>query len=324
MSKATLTALVAVIVFFALTLPVAYASPQANLSEIRHEIGRLCSELESLKHVSLNEVIEKLNSVLETLNTCGNQCSQETLVEAKAKLNNIRALIEELKVEDEELGRLELIRNAATISAAVVLAALAYFLGPKTFSYLWFKARRKFRVKLASKKSGNKGARWWFLDSEVVAVIAAVVIVALAFSIAYTLRGDVAEPFSALGLLGPEGKIGNYPEKVHVGEPVKLHIFIQNYEGKPVYYRTLVKVGENTTLVNETTPANLEPIKTFDIILNHGENVTLPLTLVFNEPLGNAKLIIELWYYDAKKETFVYSGRWNHLYFKVVEEEESA
>jgi len=64
----------------------------------------------------------------------------------------------------------------------------------------------------------------WILDEEVLAVIAALVLVSSVFAL--------VEPFSELGLLGPDGKIGDYPREVEAGAPFSLNVYVGNHEGK--------------------------------------------------------------------------------------------
>ncbi|MEM2622963.1 MAG: hypothetical protein QXI35_08890, partial [Candidatus Nezhaarchaeales archaeon] len=58
----------------------------------------------------------------------------------------------------------------------------------------------------------------WLLDEEVLAVLAAIIVVSATFAVAQALSiGVVREPFSELGLLGPAGLIGDYPRQVDAG-----------------------------------------------------------------------------------------------------------
>ena len=58
---------------------------------------------------------------------------------------------------------------------------------------------------------------------------AALMIIVLAYgvlTVAPVLLGDrVVEPFSELGLLGPEMKLGDYPREVALGETVDLYLY---------------------------------------------------------------------------------------------------
>lgn len=281
------------------------------------KVGGVYSKLINLKYVNLTNVINDLNEVLRIAEQCGNVCESDVFNYLNLRLNKLDSLINDLIVEDAGLGRLETLKLVVLGVAVVATVVLTYSLGPYVVSYSWYLIRRGFRVRLGRR---SHSIRWWFLDEEVVAVIAAIAVVASVFAIATTITsGRVVEPFSALGLLGPEGKIGNYPKEVYVGEPVKLYIYVDNHEGKPMYYRVLVKVGNESTLVNQTAPANLPPVKVFNLILGHEMNSTFPLIVKFNETGINVKLITELWFYNVSSREFQYSGRWNHLYINVTE-----
>lgn len=83
------------------------------------------------------------------------------------------------------------------------------------------------------------------IDEKVKAVLLAIIMVALAFAIASKLSASKVEPFSAIGLLGPDPMtvfrdiksplsiakllglrktIGGYPREVRVGGPVLLYL----------------------------------------------------------------------------------------------------
>ncbi|MEM1986571.1 MAG: DUF1616 domain-containing protein [Nitrososphaeria archaeon] len=95
----------------------------------------------------------------------------------------------------------------------------------------------------------------WIFDEEVLAVLAAIIIVASVFAVVQAINaGRVVEPFSELGLLGPYQKIGDYPREVVAGSQFLLHSYVGNHEGKTMFYRVLVKVGNRTSVINETMP----------------------------------------------------------------------
>ncbi len=62
------------------------------------------------------------------------------------------------------------------------------------------------------------------------------------------------EKFTALYILGANGKAENYPTEVRIGEPTSLFVGVENYEHEPVNYTLSVKLGgkilkeENITL----------------------------------------------------------------------------
>lgn len=155
------------------------------------------------------------------------------------------------------------------------------------------------------------------IDEEVRAIVLAVIVISAALSASQAITaGRVAEPFSAIGILGPDMKIGDYPKTVIAGEPFTLYVYIENQEGRTMYYTVLAKVGDNSTLVNETAPADLAPFATYRAILAHGQNATIPAEISLASPAQNAKLIFELW--AIGEDGAHYTGRWNHLWINVT------
>jgi len=157
------------------------------------------------------------------------------------------------------------------------------------------------------------------IDDEVAAVLLAIAIVASVFAIAQILLSTrVVEPFSELGLLGPRAKIGDYPKEVLVGEKFKLYVYVGNHEGRTTYYKLLVKLGNASTFVNSSVPADAPVIKTLEVILVNNATWLYPLVLSINETGINYKLIIEMWVYDPEIDDFKYHGRWVHLWLNVT------
>lgn len=157
------------------------------------------------------------------------------------------------------------------------------------------------------------------LDDEVFAVILALIVVGSVFASAQVLRPRVTEPFTAIGLLNSELKIGDYPKTIVAGYNVTLGLFIDNHMGYPIYYRVYFKIGDNTTLPTANKSSPLKPVKYWEGFLDHGQNATFKIVVSVPEPGHRKALIFELWIYDPVNRTWVYTGRWNHLYVDVVE-----
>lgn len=156
------------------------------------------------------------------------------------------------------------------------------------------------------------------IDEEVRAAALAVIAIAAVLVASQAIAaGRVVEPFSAIGTLGPNMKIGDYPKEVLAGEPFRLYVYVENQEGRAMYYRVLEKVGDNSTLVNETVPADLPPVASYDLILAHGMNSTLPVDVALDAPAQGVKLIFELWAVGPDGALY-YTGRWNHLRINVT------
>lgn len=159
----------------------------------------------------------------------------------------------------------------------------------------------------------------WILDSEVLAVLAAIVIVSSVFAGVQLLAGErVVEPFSELGLLGPRGLIGDYPREAAAGSPFQLNIYIGNREGRAMYYRVLAKLGNASLTVNETAPLQAEPIAEVRAVLTHGSSRVIPVNITVSEPAVNARLVFEMWVFNETVGTFTYHGRWNQLWLNVT------
>ena len=157
------------------------------------------------------------------------------------------------------------------------------------------------------------------LDEEVFAVVMAIIVVGSVFSIAQVLKPDVVEPFTAIGLLNEDCKIGDYPETVVVGENITLCIFVHNYMGYPIYYSVVYKIGTNSTLPSLNMSSPEKPVASWKGFFDHGENTTFKVIVQVSKPGEKIALIFELWIYDPEKDLWTYTGRWVHLYVDAVE-----
>ena len=159
------------------------------------------------------------------------------------------------------------------------------------------------------------------LDEEVFAVVLALTVVASIFAAVQLLKPSVIEPFVAIGLLNEHCKIGEYPRYVVEGSNVTLCIFVENYMGKPIYYKVVYKIGTSETLPTNTTPSPVKPVMEWRGILAQGENTTFIVKIPVYVPKPNVTritLIFELWIYDTKSMRWVYSGRWVDLHVELV------
>ena len=155
-------------------------------------------------------------------------------------------------------------------------------------------------------------------DEEVFAVILALIVVASIFTVAQIIPRNI-EPFTAIGLLNEDCRIGDYPRYIIVGEPVTLCIFIDNHLGKPALLQVRMKIGSRGNLPTNTTPLDAPYIVLVERILDNGENFTGKITFILNETGENVALVFELWRYDTTIGDWVYDGKWVHLYVNVTE-----
>lgn len=159
------------------------------------------------------------------------------------------------------------------------------------------------------------------LDEEVFAVIIAISVVASTVGIAVVLRPDVVEPFTAIGLLDENCKIGKYPRTASNDSILRLCVFIANYMGKPVLYQVVYKIGDSETLPTNTTPSLRGRVLALMGVLGNKHNRTMLVDIpVFTDKSlpTTVALIFELWLYDTNTGTWVYTGRWAHLYLNVT------
>jgi len=230
-----------------------------------------------------------------------------------------------LKRDVERYNRnLDQLRVIVSLCVAVLpplIFILAVIVTPRVYYRfkLWYLS--SFEVVPSGRSSSEEERRVCkskIMDEEVTAVVLALIIVASVFAVAYIVnKSRVAEPFSAIGLLGPNKKIGNYPTHVHPGEKFLLWVYVHDYEGHVMLYRIYVKLGNRSTFINSTIPAKAPIIDYFDLCLTHNESMLIPVYLSINKT-GSYKLIFELWYYDPSTRKFRYKGLWTHLYINVT------
>lgn len=154
------------------------------------------------------------------------------------------------------------------------------------------------------------------------AVVIAITIVGSAIGVAQIVRPDIVEPFTALGLLNPELKIGDYPKHIYPGQNITLGIFIYNHRPYPILAQIRYKIGTNNTIPTSTAPSPEPTIKVFEFLVGVKENITqrIVVSIPMSIPIsGKAALIFELWVYDIDRNEWVYTGIWNHLYVEVIE-----
>jgi uncharacterized membrane protein len=126
------------------------------------------------------------------------------------------------------------------------------------------------------------------------------------------------QPSSELAVLGSNLTFGEYPTSVVVGQPFLLYAYIGNHAGIASYYKLLVKLGNQTTLVSNSTSAQAPVIFTYPRVLDNNQSTTFPMMLTIDQEANNTRLIFELWSYNATNSQFVYTGVWNQLLLNVT------
>ena len=127
----------------------------------------------------------------------------------------------------------------------------------------------------------------------------------------------IVEPFSELGILGPNGKLGDYPRQVNVGDKVNLFLYVGNQEGSAQYYRVDVKVGDQVHNVSDTTPLESPTIASYELVLPNGSNSTTPMSFSLSDAGLNRRIVFELNRFDAEAGVFKYQ-LWTQLWMNVT------
>jgi uncharacterized membrane protein len=126
------------------------------------------------------------------------------------------------------------------------------------------------------------------------------------------------QKFSELGILGPDQTIKGYPTSVAVNTPFLLYGFVGNHEGNIENYQLLVKLGNQATVVTNTTYANAPVFATYWHILREDETWLFPINLTVNHVGNTMRIIFELWSYDVPTSGFKYTGLWNQIWLNVT------
>ncbi len=151
----------------------------------------------------------------------------------------------------------------------------------------------------------------------------AVVLSLLLFAIIFTayqgfLPERSLEPFSELAILGPEKNTSNYPQQLLVNQEFTLYIYVGNHEGELTYYQVIVKLGNRSLFINETTPMEAPIIRKYEKILADNQTWIYPVQLSIDEPGINQRLVFEMWIFDSHLKDFKYHGKWNQLWLNVT------
>jgi len=122
----------------------------------------------------------------------------------------------------------------------------------------------------------------------IVSIIMAVLIVAY-----ITINPAPAEKFTEFYILGQDGKAGNYPTNLTLGESGNLTVEVVNHESALTSYLMVVRM-DNRTLKNESFK------------LENGEKKEFPLTFQANQTGGGQKLEFMLYKLPNSQQPYRY------------------
>ncbi|MBD3171179.1 DUF1616 domain-containing protein [Candidatus Bathyarchaeota archaeon] len=158
------------------------------------------------------------------------------------------------------------------------------------------------------------------IDEDIKTVIVGLLLVIAGFTVFQAFFADrIVEPFSELGILGPEKKIGDYPRELDVGEEFDLYLYLGNHMGSVQYYRVYVKQGSRDLNVSDTEPYGAPVLTSYDKVLVDESNVTMPIVLSIPEPGLNTRLVFEMHRFNPDLGDWEYHERWNQLWLNVTE-----
>jgi uncharacterized membrane protein len=156
------------------------------------------------------------------------------------------------------------------------------------------------------------------IDDQITAVaVGILLIIAVSNVSSYYLANRTVEPFSELGILGPNQKIADFPTTVFTGENFTLYLFVGNHEGHVTYYQVQAKLGNRSSAVNDNVSLSATPIASYGMVLLNNQTYLHPITLSMSKSGTNVRLVFELWIYQANVSSFAYYHRFNQLYLNV-------
>jgi len=173
---------------------------------------------------------------------------------------------------------------------------------------------------LATLASNQEGLCFRMIDEDVKTVAVGLLLIIAGFTVFKAFLSDrVVEPFSELGILGPNMKIGDYPRTLAVGEPFDLYLYLGNHMDSTQLYRVYVKLGDRGLNISDTEPYPAPILASYEVALVDESNVTLPITLSIPEPGVNLRLVFEMHRYNPEVGEWEYHNRWNQLWLNVTE-----
>jgi uncharacterized membrane protein len=270
------------------------------------------SALEAYQYViELNRLGANVSLLVDELNRAIYLESQGYGANASLIISNV---VEEAIAElpgAEETHLLAIVGDYASLAVAVIVIAVVYVKRRELVGGLWLRVRGSNRV-----RGGGPGRpRTFLFDSEVLSVVLAIVIVLVTFVAAQSFVGANTQPFTAIAILGPSGKIGDYPSTVLIGQPINLYIYVYNHMGVPTWLVVRLYVTNNTGL---EPPLNITPIAVYQRVLLNNESWLIPITITLNST-GTYRLIGELWMYSPSNLTLTYTGNYVQLWINVTQ-----
>jgi uncharacterized membrane protein len=135
----------------------------------------------------------------------------------------------------------------------------------------------------------------------------------------YFFARDLTQPISEIGILGPTKEFSGYPNTMTVGVNYNLTLYVANHTGHSMLYQVYEKVGSQSSVINQTTPLDVNPVATYWFAVANNGTINQPITINASSPGQNIRLVWELWYYSTITGSWIYDGAWAQLIVNATE-----
>lgn len=248
--------------------------------------------------------------LVNELNNAINLTQRGEVKGAVAIVNSIMSQVPSLEANARLHTLVVSVEYGSLVIALIAIIALIYVKRRELIGSIWLRFRGSSVVKV-----GSGRARTLIYNEEAAAIVLALIIILAVFITAQSVVSREAEAFSAIGLLGPGGRIGGYPSVVYVNTSLSLYVFVYNHMNKPIWY--VVKVYLLNASNTAQPPLNATPLLTYERILLNNQSWVAPLNLTINNT-GSYRLLAELWLYNPVNLTLTYTGDYVQLWFNAT------
>jgi uncharacterized membrane protein len=165
-----------------------------------------------------------------------------------------------------------------------------------------------------------------FLDRRARRKIALATLAFLTIILVFAAMQPIFSPFSTnpkyseLGILGTNMTVGSYPRNVLQNQAFTLYGYLVNQEGSVRYYNVLVKLGNQSTQISNSTSSSAPLIAQYYYSLDNNRTYIFPMDLSISQTGNNQRLIFELWSYHRSSSgwAFSYTGVWDQIWLNVT------
>ena len=290
-----------VILIMLLTIVALIPLVEPQVEELLYAYGNVTRL--SIEGANVTVLVNELNNAIN-LTQRGEVSSAVDI--ADSIIGQVPSLEASVRLHDLVMG----VEYGSLLIALIIAIALIYVKRRELIGGIWLRFRGGSVVKVGSGK-----AKTLIYDEEASAIVLALIIILVIFLTTQAMVSREAEAFSAIGLLGPSGKIGGYPSVVYANTSLSLYIYVYNHMNKPIWY--VVKVYLLNASYTAQPPLNSTPLLTYERVLLSNQSWITPLNLLINNT-GSYRLLAELWMYNPVNLTLTYTGEYVQLWFNAT------